>query len=153
MIEQLSAVVLSNAIVVTVLTVVVLAATRIWRHAPLAHLLWLVVLMKLVTPPVVNLPVAIPGVSESVADRDTEPFGSVVPTPKVHNSAIRKGNWKLVRLNEKIGAGAPPPGWKLYDLSRDIGEQNDVAAQHEDRAKELTALFETWRASMHPTVE
>jgi arylsulfatase A-like enzyme len=78
---------------------------------------------------------------------------SVTPTPNVHNSAIRKGNWKLVRLNEKIGSEVPPPAWKLYDLENDIGEQNDVAGAHSEVVSRLSALFETWRSSMHPTVE
>jgi len=77
----------------------------------------------------------------------------VVPTPKVHNSAIRKGNWKLVRMNEKIGSDAPPPAWRLYDLQKDIGEQKDLAKQHGDVVKELGAHFNKWRSSMHPTVE
>jgi arylsulfatase A-like enzyme len=77
----------------------------------------------------------------------------VVPTPKVHNSAIRKGNWKLVRMNEKIGSDAPPPAWKLYDLQKDIGEQNDLSKQHGDVVKELGVQFNKWRSSMHPTVE
>ena len=77
----------------------------------------------------------------------------VVPTPKVHNSAIRKGNWKLVRLNEKIDSDAPPPAWQLYDLKNDIGEQKDLAEQHDDVVKELGAQFDKWRSSMHPTVE
>jgi arylsulfatase A-like enzyme len=79
--------------------------------------------------------------------------GFVVPTPRVHNSAIRKGNWKLVRLNEKLESGDPPPAWRLYDLTKDIGERNDVAAQNEGRVKELSAFFDTWRSSMHPTIE
>ena len=77
----------------------------------------------------------------------------VVPTPKVHNSAIRKGNWKLVRMNEKIGSDAPPPAWKLYDLQKDIGEQKDLAEEHGDVVKELGVQFNKWRSSMHPTVE
>ena len=79
--------------------------------------------------------------------------GFVVPTPKVHNSAIRKGNWKLVRLGEKIGSSDRPPAWHLYDLSTDIGERKDVAAQNEDVVGELSDHFEKWRSSMHPTVE
>ncbi|MCP4848016.1 MAG: sulfatase-like hydrolase/transferase, partial [Verrucomicrobiaceae bacterium] len=77
----------------------------------------------------------------------------VVPTPKVHNSAIRKGNWKLVRMNEKIGSDAPPPAWRLYDLEKDIGEQRNIAKQHDDVVRKLAAHFNTWRSSMHPTVE
>jgi arylsulfatase A-like enzyme len=79
--------------------------------------------------------------------------GFVVPTPKVHNCAIRKRNWKLVRLNEKIGSDDRAPAWQLYDLASDIGEQRDVADQHDDIVKALSALFLKWRSSMHPIVE
>ena len=79
--------------------------------------------------------------------------GFVVPTPKVHNSAIRKGNWKLVRLNEKIGSDAPPPAWRLYDLAKDIGERNDLAGLHADVVRELGSQFNSWRSTMRPTLE
>ena len=49
----------SNAITATVLAVLAVATTRLWRNAPLAHLLWLVVLVKLVTPPTLGMPMAI----------------------------------------------------------------------------------------------
>ena len=71
MIEKLLAVGLSNAIVVTGLAVVVLAVARCWRHAPLAFSLWLVVLVKLVTPPIFDLAVVIPVASERVARSDS----------------------------------------------------------------------------------
>lgn len=49
--------------------------------------------------------------------------------------AIRKGNWKAVR-----------PTWsapvELYDLSKDSGERNNLAAGHPEIVKELTALME-----------
>jgi arylsulfatase A-like enzyme len=79
--------------------------------------------------------------------------GFVTPTPKVHNSAIRKGNWKLVRLNEKIDSDTPPPAWRLYDLAKDIGERNDISHQNEDVVKELSSLFGSWRSAMLPTLE
>ncbi len=79
--------------------------------------------------------------------------GFVVPTPKVHNSAIRKGNWKLVRLNEKLDLDNPPPPWQLFDLSMDIGEGNNVAEAHPEIVMELDKLFNSWRSSMHPSLE
>jgi arylsulfatase A-like enzyme len=78
---------------------------------------------------------------------------SLKATPKVHNSAIRKGDWKLVRRDEKIDSQNPPPAWQLYDLTKDVSESHDVAAQHENKVRELSAIFDKWRASMHPTVE
>ena len=82
-----------------------------------------------------------------------EDGGPVKHRPKVHNSAIRKENWKLVRLNEKIASDDPAPPWQLYDLATDIEERNDVADQHDDIVRALSAQFNRWRSSMHPTVE
>jgi arylsulfatase A-like enzyme len=79
--------------------------------------------------------------------------GPVKARRMVHNSAIRKGDWKLVRLNEKIGVGSAPPPWRLYNLVTDIGEQNDVSGQHAEVVNELSALFGRWRSSMRSTVE
>jgi len=48
--------------------------------------------------------------------------------------AVRIGNWKGVRLNCKEVADGPI---ELYDLSKDVGEQSDVAAQHPDIVREM----------------
>jgi arylsulfatase len=56
------------------------------------------------------------------------------------NRAIRAGDWKLVAL--KGG------GWELYDLSRDRGEQRDLAATQPGKAGELAAL---WTRQMEQT--
>lgn len=71
---------------------------------------------------------------------------------RVHNSAVRKDNWKLVRYAEKIDSKAAPP-WQLYDLSKDASEVTDVSRQHPIVVKELEQVFAEWRASMHPSVE
>jgi beta-lactamase regulating signal transducer with metallopeptidase domain len=47
---------LSNVAIVAVIAVAVYTLTRIWRNPQLAHALWVLVLLKLVTPPVVNVP-------------------------------------------------------------------------------------------------
>lgn len=46
--------------------------------------------------------------------------------------AVRKGDWKLVSK-----AGQP----HLYDLSKDLHEDNDIAAQHPEIVKELVAII------------
>ncbi len=48
--------------------------------------------------------------------------------------AIRAGDWKLVAL--KGGE------WELYDLSKDRGESNNLAAVQPERVRELSALWE-----------
>lgn len=47
---------LSNAASATVLALVVWLVTRVWRHPVLAHTLWFIVLVKLLTPPLLTIP-------------------------------------------------------------------------------------------------
>ena len=44
---------LHNAAAAMFLVLLVWSITRIWKNSPAAHLMWLLVLVKLVTPPVV----------------------------------------------------------------------------------------------------
>jgi arylsulfatase A-like enzyme len=56
--------------------------------------------------------------------------------------AIRKGSHKLViarDMKEKKNSA-----WQLFDLSTDIGEQNDLAASKPELVAELKAAWEAW---------
>jgi arylsulfatase A-like enzyme len=64
--------------------------------------------------------------------------------------AIRQDNWKLIMCSHSGGNGKPKetseeakilPPIQLYDLSTDIGETQNVYAQHPEIVKELTALL------------
>lgn len=64
--------------------------------------------------------------------------------------AIRKDNWKLIMCSHSGGNGKPKetseeaktlPPIQLYDLSADIGETQNIYAQHPEIVKELTALL------------
>jgi bla regulator protein blaR1 len=46
---------LSNAVIATLLAVLALIVTRLWRGPALSHALWLLVLVKLITPPLVHI--------------------------------------------------------------------------------------------------
>jgi arylsulfatase A-like enzyme len=62
------------------------------------------------------------------------------------NNAVRRGNWKLVRLGK-----AEP---ELYDLAADIGESKNVAAEHPQVVLELvTAIAEWEKGTIAPTFE
>jgi hypothetical protein len=37
-------------------------------------------------------------------------------------------------------------GWQLFDLDKDIGQKNDVAAKHGDVVRELSAAWQRWDA-------
>jgi beta-lactamase regulating signal transducer with metallopeptidase domain len=49
----------SNALVAALAAVIVAGVTRVWRNPHLAHLLWALVLVKLVTPPLVDVPIPV----------------------------------------------------------------------------------------------
>lgn len=62
------------------------------------------------------------------------------------NYAVRRGNWKLVRL----GKGEP----ELYDLSADISESKNVAAEHQQVTEALiTAIAEWEKDTIAPTFQ
>jgi len=59
---------------------------------------------------------------------------------------IRRGNWKLLvkkprtpKNRKKKPAAAKPPQVFLFDLSNDVGEQNNLAGQHPEIVTELRA--------------
>lgn len=83
----------------------------------------------------------------------------------VHSSingafAIRQGQWKLELCADSGGWSKPQPGSaaasglppvQLYDLSRDIGETNNVQAEHPKIVARLTKLLEKYIADGRST--
>jgi arylsulfatase A-like enzyme len=61
--------------------------------------------------------------------------------------AVRKGNWKLVRYNVLRPDRTTT---ELYNLSVDLGEQNNVAAEHQDIVKELSDMMKSARVDSEP---
>ncbi len=57
--------------------------------------------------------------------------------------AVRQGDWKLVKPHIDT---AP----RLHNLARDLGEQNDLAAQNPEKVKQLQALWDAWNANNEP---
>ena len=49
--------VLTNAVLATLLAAIAWTVARCWRQPAIAHVLWVLVLLKLLTPPIVELPV------------------------------------------------------------------------------------------------
>lgn len=60
---------------------------------------------------------------------------------KIDNErAIRKGKWKLCLINEQ------PP--ELYDLSNDLGETRNLAAENQEKVRQLMAEYQAWEAEV-----
>jgi arylsulfatase A-like enzyme len=58
--------------------------------------------------------------------------------------AVRAGQWKLVKAQDETKAHLVGPA--LYNLTQDIGESNDLAAQNPKKVQELTSLWQPWNA-------
>jgi uncharacterized sulfatase len=56
-------------------------------------------------------------------------------------SAIREGNWKLLRGGDRE---------YLYDLGTDLEERHNLAAQHPEIASRLRAKLTAWSAELNP---
>ncbi len=55
------------------------------------------------------------------------------------NSAIRTGDWKMFMASDHV--------W-LFDLSKDIGEQRNLAEQHPDIVEQLKKEFAEWESQL-----
>ncbi len=55
---------------------------------------------------------------------------------------VRFGNWKLIRYRHKQAPKETSPDWRLYDLSRDIGEEHNVAEQYSDVVATILGLLQ-----------
>jgi len=66
--------------------------------------------------------------------------------------AIRAGDFKLVQYDGNADSmtgkrNQPVSAVKLYNLAKDVGETNDLAAAMPDKVKELEAKWNAWNAS------
>lgn len=61
-------------------------------------------------------------------------------------TAMRHGDWKLVRMGSRKTAGKAK--WELYDLSKDIAEENNLATEYPDKLNELVEIWEKLNGEM-----
>jgi len=54
------------------------------------------------------------------------------------NRAVRQGEWKIRWQYKPLGKEQ----WELFNLTRDPGERNDLAAEYPDKVKALVALWD-----------
>ena len=59
-------------------------------------------------------------------------------------TAIRQGDWKLVRYDKAAEGGKGVSAAKLYNLKEDIGESKDLMASQPEKARELQSAWDRW---------
>ena len=70
--------------------------------------------------------------------------GSPVILEQASRLAIRKGPWKYIEAAAARRKRGNRPA-ELYHVETDVGEQNNVIAEHPDAARQLATLLETYR--------
>ncbi|MEN8115635.1 MAG: arylsulfatase [Bacteroidota bacterium] len=69
--------------------------------------------------------------------------GSENPRNQLQSQAVRMGKWKGVKKGLKNNPESP---FELYDLSKDIGEQNNLAEEHPEIVKQIEKIVEDERS-------
>lgn len=73
------------------------------------------------------------------------PHDDILINVEVFRGAIRKGNWKFIKV------AILPGKTELYDLTKDAGEQENVADQHPDIVKDLEARLLAYAKQQKPS--
>lgn len=58
------------------------------------------------------------------------------------HKAVRKGDWKLLRLDAPFKTA----DWQLFDLAKDPGETRDLAAEQPEKLREMIAAYQQYAA-------
>jgi len=63
---------------------------------------------------------------------------------EARGTALRKGNWKFITSKYH--------GWELYDLSNDIGEENNLATKMPALSADMNIEVANWRKDVHDEI-
>jgi len=74
--------------------------------------------------------------------------GADVQLFKYSDCSVRSGPWHLV--SDGPPGKARDKGWQLFNVTTDVGEQHDVAADHPDIVARLDTEYDHWWAAVVP---
>lgn len=81
----------------------------------------------------------------TLAGEQPSPHDDILINVEAFRGAIRKGNWKLVKI------ALFPGKTELFDLAKDPGEKDNVAAQFPDVVNDLEARLVAYARTMKPS--
>ncbi len=103
---------LTNAVIASLLAIVVWCVTRVWRQPPVAAILWTLVLVKLVTPPLVAIPWRFDynpaNTAARTANTSTEPISNVANADHAVSFPTEISTLPTLRANATTNASAAP---------------------------------------------
>lgn len=125
---------LKNAILALPLAALALALSR-WRRPALAHLVWAIVLVKLLTPPLIDVPVGwrldVEGWLANTGDRDAQASGASVAALAPQNRSQRPVRDRATKRSSVVSRSLA----RVHSTRSPRNPRNDprVAAAHGDR--------------------
>jgi len=105
-----------NTVVALVFALFVYGLTRVWRNPPVAHVLWLLVLLKLVAPPVIRVDwqaLRLPGETPA-------PGQIIAEVPRVEKQKAEGQPRFVDRPTARAGAQASATSVKDYDIAASL---------------------------------
>jgi arylsulfatase A-like enzyme len=81
----------------------------------------------------------------TIAEGKPSPHEEILLNTAPNVGALRVGDWKLL-----VRGKAEPREIELYNLAEDLGEKNNLAAQHPDKVKDLRARYDRLAAQAVP---
>jgi arylsulfatase A-like enzyme len=82
----------------------------------------------------------------TLAEGQASPHEDLLINVEAFRGAIRKGNWKLVKI------ALLPGKTELFDLSKDPGEEHNVADQFPEVVSDLSARLDAYAKEMKPSL-
>jgi arylsulfatase A-like enzyme len=84
-------------------------------------------------------------VTATIRDGKPSPHEDILINVEAFRGAIRRGNWKLIRI------ALLPGKTELFDLSKDPGEKENVAGQYPDVVKDLETRLLSYARQQKPS--
>lgn len=145
--ETLLQIGLSNALVATLLALVAVCVGRFCRRPALTHSLWLLVLLKLITPPLVSVPLPWPQSATPTADPAAQRFANLDPLPP--SPLVPDADRPVVQVPEGVLAGdfplpLPEPGGPQERLPQPAELEQPLAVIAEPNAESEGSSSVPW---------
>jgi beta-lactamase regulating signal transducer with metallopeptidase domain len=134
----------SNVLVVTVLAVCVAAVGRVWKNPAGMHFLWLLVLLKLITPPLVTVPLSLP---------TTQSTSLIEESPRAVSLPVKSAGVTGLPVKFPAGPNAPeltsdPPRGNMLRREEN-SDRTSVYPSPSPQGSRSKALASQWHPSIN----
>jgi beta-lactamase regulating signal transducer with metallopeptidase domain len=142
---------LSNAVMASLLAVLAAAISYGWRRPAVVHALWLLVLLKLVTPPIVRIPLPWPTPAGTTAEPgNSSPAGEELAARPVPGAGTAEESGLAVPPDEPRRATPAPHDLRPVQPSRGAKQPEELVGPEGTPASALFPASLSWPAFVVP---